>query len=70
MSSEGMSRVCISRHGGKPASAAPQMVPPGTALPGTIDMGFVDGHAEQVNLQNLWIYYLHLNWQAPAIRPP
>jgi prepilin-type processing-associated H-X9-DG protein len=44
--------------------------PPGTVLPGTIDMGFVDGHAEQVNLQNLWIYYWHLNWQAPAMRPP
>jgi len=44
--------------------------PPGTAPPGTIDMGFVDGHAEQVNLQNLWFYYWHLNWQAPAMRPP
>jgi prepilin-type N-terminal cleavage/methylation domain-containing protein/prepilin-type processing-associated H-X9-DG protein len=69
-SSEGMPRVCIARHGGRPASAAPKSVLPGAPLPGTINVGFVDGHAEQVKLQNLWTYYWHLNWTPPAVRPP
>jgi len=67
---EGMIRVCVARHGGKPPGAAPRSVPPGAPLPGTINMGFVDGHAEQVKLQNLWTYYWHLNWVPPAVRPP
>ncbi len=69
-SSEGMARVCVARHGGKPPGAAPRNVPPGTTLPGTINIGLVDGHAEQVKLQNLWTYYWHLDWAPPAIRPP
>ena len=68
--SEGMPRVCIARHGSKPASGAPQSVPPGTTLPGTIDIGFVDGHVEQVKLDNLWTLSWHLNWIIPPIRPP
>lgn len=67
--SEGMPRVCIARHGGRPASSAPKYVAPATPLPGTIDMGFVDGHAEQVKLQNLWTYYWHLGWTPPSPRP-
>jgi prepilin-type N-terminal cleavage/methylation domain-containing protein len=67
---EGMPRVCVARHGGKPASNAPRSVPPGSQLPGTIDMGFVDGHAEQVKLDNLWTYYWHQNWMPPSPRPP
>jgi prepilin-type N-terminal cleavage/methylation domain-containing protein/prepilin-type processing-associated H-X9-DG protein len=69
-SSEGMPRVCIARHGSKPALAAPQSVPPGTALSGTIDMGFVDGHVEQVKLESLWLLSWHLNWIIPPLRPP
>jgi prepilin-type N-terminal cleavage/methylation domain-containing protein/prepilin-type processing-associated H-X9-DG protein len=69
-SSEGMPRVCVARHGGRPPTSAPQNVPPGSVLPGTINMGFADGHVEQVKLQNLWTYYWHLNWTPPAVRPP
>jgi prepilin-type N-terminal cleavage/methylation domain-containing protein/prepilin-type processing-associated H-X9-DG protein len=69
-SSEGMPRVCIARHGDRPAGAAPQNVLPGAMLPGMINMGFVDGHCEKVKLQNLWAYYWHLNWIPPGIRPP
>jgi prepilin-type processing-associated H-X9-DG protein len=43
---------------------------PGDPLPGTINMGFVDGHVEQVKLQNLWTYYWYLNWPPAAVRPP
>ncbi len=68
--SEGMPRVCIARHGGRPANAAPRNVLPGTVLPGMISMGFVDGHVEQVKLQDLWSYYWHNHWQTPAVRPP
>jgi prepilin-type N-terminal cleavage/methylation domain-containing protein/prepilin-type processing-associated H-X9-DG protein len=68
--SEGMPRVCIARHGGRPPTSAPSYVPPGAVLPGTINMGFVDGHAEQAKLQNLWTYYWHFSWNPPAIRPP
>ena len=67
---EGMIRVCVARHGGRPAGTAPRSVLPGAVLPGAINMGFVDGHAEQVKLQNLWTYYWHQNWVTPAVRPP
>jgi len=67
---EGMTRVCIARHGGRPASSAPRNVPAGSILPGTINMGFVDGHVEQVKLQNLWTYNWHFNWVIPSPRPP
>jgi prepilin-type N-terminal cleavage/methylation domain-containing protein/prepilin-type processing-associated H-X9-DG protein len=70
VANEGMPRVCIDRHGGLSAGSAPKGALPGTVLPGGIDMGFVDGHAELVKLQNLWTYYWHLNWKTPAIRPP
>src|SRR5215469_15904800 len=70
LSFEGMPRACVARHGNKSALGAPQNVPPGTVLPGTIDMGFVDGHVEAVKLQNLWTIYWHLNWVIPAMRPP
>jgi prepilin-type N-terminal cleavage/methylation domain-containing protein/prepilin-type processing-associated H-X9-DG protein len=69
-SAEGMPRVCVARHGGRPAISAPQYVAPGSVLPGTINMGFIDGHAEQVKLQNLWTYYWHQNWVPPSPRPP
>jgi prepilin-type N-terminal cleavage/methylation domain-containing protein/prepilin-type processing-associated H-X9-DG protein len=69
-SGEGMPRVCVARHGAGAPGSAPRSVPPGTVLTGAINMGFVDGHAEMVNLQNLWNYYWHLYWQTPAVRPP
>jgi prepilin-type N-terminal cleavage/methylation domain-containing protein/prepilin-type processing-associated H-X9-DG protein len=69
-SQEGMPRVCIARHGGLAAGSAPRNVPVGAVLPGAINIGFVDGHAEQVKLQNLWTYYWHRNWQTPSVRPP
>ena len=65
----GLPRICIARHGGKPPSAAPRVVPPATPLPGRIVMSFSDGHAEPVRLQNLWNYYWHTQWQPPATRP-
>jgi riboflavin synthase alpha subunit len=69
-SKEGMQRVTIARHGAGSASSAPRSVSAGQKLPGTIVMGFVDGHAESFKLEQLWTLYWHANWQPPAIRPP
>jgi prepilin-type N-terminal cleavage/methylation domain-containing protein len=68
--SEGMPRICVARHGGVLAGAAPRNVLPGVVLPGSIIMGFVDGHTAPVKLQDLWTYYWHLNWKPPTMRPP
>ena len=65
-----LARWTIARHGGRSAANAPRNVPPGQRLTGSIDMGFADGHAEPVRLEDLWNYYWHLDWQPPAVRPP
>lgn len=69
-SKEGMPRVTIARHGSSSAASAPKSVPPGQKLTGNIIMGFTDGHVESVKLESLWSLYWHLDWQAPAVRPP
>jgi len=68
-SNSGMARICVARHGKKPAGSAPTLVPPGTSLPGSIVIGFVDGHVEPVQLESLWNYNWHLNWKTPSVRP-
>jgi prepilin-type N-terminal cleavage/methylation domain-containing protein len=67
---DGMARWTIARHGGRTASSAPQNVPAGQKMPGAINMGMTDGHAELVKLEDLWNYYWHRDWQPPAVRPP
>jgi prepilin-type N-terminal cleavage/methylation domain-containing protein len=69
-SSEGMPRVCIARHGNRAPGSAPQNTLPASVLPGAINSGFVDGHAELVKLNNLWNYSWHLGWTIPSPRPP
>jgi len=65
----GMPRLTIVRHaGGNPASA-PRDFDTSQTLPGAINIGFADGHAELSKLENLWQWYWHLNWQPPAQRP-
>jgi prepilin-type N-terminal cleavage/methylation domain-containing protein len=67
----GMTRVCIDRHGGIPASSAPRKLPFGTtSLPGSIVMGFYDGHAATVKLESLWTYFWHPNWAPSTVPPP
>ena len=65
----GMGRACVARHGIAPKSA-PTALSAGAPLVGINDIGFADGHAEGVPLQNLWNYYWHAGWQPPAMRPP
>jgi prepilin-type N-terminal cleavage/methylation domain-containing protein/prepilin-type processing-associated H-X9-DG protein len=69
-SKEGMQRITIARHGARPAGSAPRNVPIGAALVGSINIGFTDGHAENVKLENLWTLNWHRGWKIPAPRPP
>jgi prepilin-type N-terminal cleavage/methylation domain-containing protein len=63
----GMGCCTILRHGGPTASSS---VPykSGHPLPGAINMGFDDGHAELVKLKNLWSYTWHLNWNPALVK--
>ena len=63
-------RCTIARHGRRNASRAPQSIPAGQKMPGAINMGMTDGHAELVKLEGLWSYAWHLDWHPPAARPP
>jgi hypothetical protein len=65
-----MARCAIARHGGVNAASAPRSVAPGQKIPGAINLGAVDGHAQLVPLENLWSFYWHNNWETPAVRPP
>ena len=67
VNSEGFTRCTILRHGGKIATASYPFPLSGQrqALPGAINMGLADGHAELAPLRNLWNYYWHLNWRPP-----
>ena len=53
----GMGRITIARHGGKGALMAPRNVPIGSALPGSIDITFYDGHVEADKLMKLATFY-------------
>ncbi len=57
-----ISRVLVARHGSLPAASAPQNARiRSTFIPGYINIGFVDGHAELVSLNNLWQFYWNGN---------
>jgi len=62
----GMGRILLDRHGGIPPAKAPTAVPYPSSLPGAENLGFFDGHAESVPMQNLWLYYWHLHWNPKA----
>lgn len=64
----GLSRVAIPRHSAS-LSAASKTFNVKDKLPGAINVGFSDNHAETVRLENLWSLTWHKKWQAPAIRP-
>jgi prepilin-type N-terminal cleavage/methylation domain-containing protein/prepilin-type processing-associated H-X9-DG protein len=62
----GMNRCTIARHG---ARAPNSNWTPTKKMPGSVNMGLADGHAETVKLENLWNYSWHLNWALPRKRP-
>jgi prepilin-type N-terminal cleavage/methylation domain-containing protein len=64
-----MGRCTIARHDSRSASRAPRNVSSGQKMPGAIDVGMADSHAELVKLENLWQLYWQLDWQSPMQRP-
>jgi prepilin-type N-terminal cleavage/methylation domain-containing protein len=62
-------RCLIARHGSRSPLSAPQSANIRQDLPGSIDLGFVDGHAELSRLENLWNFYWHLDYAPPHPRP-
>jgi prepilin-type processing-associated H-X9-DG protein len=60
-------RCAMPRHGWKNPAAAPRNFTTTQVLPGSINMGMVDGHAENVKLQKLWRYDWHLNWNMAIV---
>jgi prepilin-type N-terminal cleavage/methylation domain-containing protein/prepilin-type processing-associated H-X9-DG protein len=65
----GMQRATISRHGGVNPAKAPTDFDTSQRLPGAINFGMADGHAELVKLEGLWQLFWHRDWQLPAQRP-
>jgi prepilin-type N-terminal cleavage/methylation domain-containing protein/prepilin-type processing-associated H-X9-DG protein len=66
----GMDRLTIARHNYLGAKAAPRRTLNGAPLVGSINVGFVDGHAVPVPLEKLWTLYWHNGWVTPNKRPP
>ncbi len=66
---DGMGCCTLSRHGGPTAGSS---VPwsPGQPLPGGINLGFADGHAEFSKLPRLWSYTWHRNWNPSLAKVP
>ena len=66
--SGGMCRIAIPRHGSRP-NVTSRKHRSRDLLPGAINVGLYDGHAEQVKLERLWQLYWHKDYQPPAKRP-
>ncbi|MEW6156706.1 MAG: prepilin-type N-terminal cleavage/methylation domain-containing protein [Verrucomicrobiota bacterium] len=64
----GLSRIAIPRHAAS-SKAAVKNFNPRDRLPGSVNIGFADNHAESVRLEDLWKLYWHKNWNPPAKRP-
>ena len=69
----GMQRCTIWRHGGKTATSYvkgwPLLYPPSLPKGAAINIGFADGHAQMIKLNDLWSLYWHYNWK-PSPTPP
>jgi prepilin-type N-terminal cleavage/methylation domain-containing protein/prepilin-type processing-associated H-X9-DG protein len=64
----GIGAMNIARHGRAPRPA-PRSWPTTFPLPGAVNAGFVDGHAQPVKLDDLWQLYWHIGYIAPPKRP-
>jgi len=67
---QGMPRALICRHWGRSpvGSTTIVMTTKNQQLPGGVDVGLADGHAEPCTLPNLWLYYWNAN-STPAPMP-
>jgi prepilin-type N-terminal cleavage/methylation domain-containing protein/prepilin-type processing-associated H-X9-DG protein len=64
----GMGRFAIARHGGRPP-AANTTATAGQRMPGAVNLGYADGHAALVKLDDLWKQSWHRNYLPPAKIP-
>jgi len=65
-----MGRITLARHGSGGGAKAPKDAV-GTKisqLPGAINMGLADGHAEPMKLRNLWNLYWHAQWNPSLVQ--
>jgi prepilin-type N-terminal cleavage/methylation domain-containing protein/prepilin-type processing-associated H-X9-DG protein len=65
---QGMNMFTIPRHGKRPGRI-PRNHPMRQPLPGSVNFGFYDGHAEAVKLDHLWQLQWHRGYIAPVKRP-
>jgi len=71
----GFHRLTKARHGSGGGGKAPKVYGPGSTataakMPGAINMGFGDGHAETVKLPRLWSFFWHAKWNPASVTPP
>lgn len=66
----GLDRLMIARHGPNLPDAVPTFVVTSHPLPGGINIAFIDGHVQNVSLENLWNFYWNNDWVVPNPRPP
>jgi prepilin-type N-terminal cleavage/methylation domain-containing protein/prepilin-type processing-associated H-X9-DG protein len=64
----GMTIATIARHGVAPSGAFSD-VDTGQPFPGSVNVGFADGHVESSRLDNLWLYTWNATYTLPAKRP-
>jgi len=64
----GICSITIPRHGSRPRTVSREHRSR-DLLPGAINVGFYDGHAEQVKLERLWQLYWHKDYEPPTKRP-
>jgi prepilin-type N-terminal cleavage/methylation domain-containing protein len=65
----GMDRLTIARHGPNLPASVPTFVVLTQPLPGGINLALIDGHAQNVSLENLWSFYWNNDWVIPPKRP-
>ena len=63
-----LSRMVLARHGIGPLSV-PKVLPTGARLPGSINLGFADGHAGPIPNERLWDLTWHKNRTSGVQRP-
>jgi len=61
-------RCTIPRHAWRAPGAAPRTYPVNQRLPGAINVGMLDGHAQTTKLEQLWYLYWHLDYVPPTRR--
>lgn len=64
----GLSYFALARHGNRPSVIPEHWIAP-QKLPGSVNLGFFDGHVESVQLEHIWSLHWYFDIQPPAIRP-